>query len=117
LSSIQVQEVDATGALVYNSAPLAPSTATHSFTNAFAWTNLTALRFLYADNLGNSYIITYPTVVVTTPAELSVVNYSSSSLVLAVEGQAGHGYRIQFHLTWQTGAISPRPTCPRRQSS
>ena len=96
LSSIQVQEVDGTGTLVYNSPPLAPSTASHSFTNAFAWTNLTALRFLYADNLGNTYIITYPTVVVTTPAELSVVSYSSTSFVLQLKGQAGLGYRIQF---------------------
>jgi hypothetical protein len=96
LSSIQVQEVDLSGSLVYTSGPLAPSTASHTFTNAFAWTNLASLRFLYGDSLGNSYIITYPIVVVTTPAELSVINYSSNSLVLQLNGQAGHGYRIQF---------------------
>lgn len=96
LSSIQVQELDSTGALVYNSEALAPSASSYTFTNALAWTNLASLRFLYEDNLGNSYIITYANVIVSTPVQLSALSYSSNGLVLQLTGAPGHGYRIQF---------------------
>jgi hypothetical protein len=96
LSSIQVQEMDSTGALVYNSAALAPGTSTYTFTNTLAWTNLSALRFLSADDLGNSYIITYPNVIATTPSELSLISYSPGSVVLQLTGAVGRGYTVQF---------------------
>jgi hypothetical protein len=96
LSSIHLQQVDSTGSVIYNSAPLAPSTTNYTFTNSLAWTNLTSLRFLNTDTLANSYIITYPNILVTTPSQLSAITYSASGFVMQLSGQVGHGYRVQF---------------------
>ena len=95
LSAIHLQQLDSSGSVIYNSVPLAPSTASYTFTNSLPWTNLTALRFLNIDTLTNSYIITYPNVLVTTPTQLSAITYSPSGFIMQLSGQAGHSYRVQ----------------------
>jgi hypothetical protein len=47
-------------------------------------------------NLTNSYIVTFPNVLVTTPAQLMTVNYGANGFALQLTGQAGRGYRVQF---------------------
>jgi len=97
LNWIQVQEFDAAGTAFYSSPALAPGTSSYTFTDPLAWTNLDTLRFLYEDNLNNSYIIAFPNVVVTTPTELAAIGCSAGNgFVLQVSGQAGHSYRVQF---------------------
>jgi hypothetical protein len=95
LDWIQVQELNPAGSVAFSSASLVPSTASYTFTNSLAWTNLATLRFFYEDTLTNYYIISYPNILVTTPTELMAVNYSVGGFVLQLSGQTGHGYRVQ----------------------
>jgi hypothetical protein len=97
MTSVIVQQVDLTGNVVYNSPALSSATLSHTFANKLAWTNLVSLRFLYGDTLNNSYVITYPNVLVSTPSELTALEYSSGGMVLQLNGQAGHGPLEQPH--------------------
>src|SRR5205807_9774628 len=96
MTSMIVQEIDSTGNVIYNSPALSPATLSYAFTNKLAWTNLVSLRFLYGDRLNNSYVITYPNVLVSTPSALTALTYSPAGMLLQLTGQVGHAYRVQF---------------------